>query len=30
LWNITRARSYGATEVLFLQRAAAITELRPP
>jgi 16S rRNA (guanine966-N2)-methyltransferase len=28
LWDITRARRYGATEVLFLQRAAAITELR--
>jgi len=21
LWNVTRARAYGATEVLFLQRA---------
>lgn len=30
LWDITRARRYGATEVLFLQRAAAITELRTP
>ena len=30
LWDITRARRYGATEVLFLQPAAAITELRPP
>jgi 16S rRNA (guanine966-N2)-methyltransferase len=30
LWDIARARKYGATEVLFLQPAAAITELRPP
>lgn len=29
LWDITRSRKYGATEVLFLQRAAAIPELRP-
>ena len=29
LWDISRARRYGATEVLFLQRAAAITEVRP-
>jgi 16S rRNA (guanine966-N2)-methyltransferase len=28
LWDITRSRRYGATEVLFLQRAAAVTELR--
>jgi 16S rRNA (guanine(966)-N(2))-methyltransferase RsmD len=26
LWEITRARKYGATEVLFLQRAAAASE----
>ncbi|MFL6519378.1 MAG: 16S rRNA (guanine(966)-N(2))-methyltransferase RsmD [Chthoniobacterales bacterium] len=26
LWKITRARKYGATEVLFLQRAAATSE----
>jgi 16S rRNA (guanine966-N2)-methyltransferase len=30
LWDITRARRYGATEVLFLERAAVITELRAP
>ena len=29
LWQITRARRYGATKVLFLRRAAAITELLP-
>ena len=26
LWNVTRARRYGATEVLFLQRSAAPSE----
>jgi 16S rRNA (guanine966-N2)-methyltransferase len=29
LWDVARARKYGATEVLFLQRAAADTEVRP-
>jgi 16S rRNA (guanine966-N2)-methyltransferase len=29
LWDIIRARRYGATEVLFLQRAAASTEAQP-
>lgn len=29
LWNITRARAYGATEVLFLQRAGIPAEMRP-
>jgi 16S rRNA (guanine966-N2)-methyltransferase len=28
LWDITRARRYGATEVLFLQRAQVATEAR--
>lgn len=28
LWNVTRARAYGATEVLFLQRSAVAAELR--
>jgi hypothetical protein len=23
LWNVTRAKKYGATEVLFLQRASS-------
>jgi len=29
LWDIIRARRYGATEVLFLQRAAAVNEAHP-
>jgi 16S rRNA (guanine966-N2)-methyltransferase len=28
LWNVTRARAYGATEVLFLQRADSSTAVR--
>ena len=28
LWDVTRARRYGATEVLFLQRSAAASEAR--
>ena len=28
LWNVTRARAYGATEVLFLQRAGIPAEVR--
>jgi 16S rRNA (guanine966-N2)-methyltransferase len=28
LWNVTRARAYGATEVLFLQRADIPAEVR--
>ena len=28
LWNVTRARAYGATEVLFLQRAGLPAEVR--
>jgi 16S rRNA (guanine966-N2)-methyltransferase len=28
LWNVIRARSYGATEVLFLQRAGSPAEVR--
>lgn len=28
LWNVTRARAYGATEVLFLQRAGIPAEIR--
>ena len=28
LWNVTRARTYGATEVLFLQRAGTLAEVR--
>jgi len=28
LWNVTRARAYGATEVLFLQRADSPTAVR--
>ena len=30
LWHVTRARRYGATEVLFLQRIAATSEARMP
>jgi 16S rRNA (guanine966-N2)-methyltransferase len=30
LWNVIRARSYGATEVLFLQRAGSPAEVRAP
>jgi 16S rRNA (guanine966-N2)-methyltransferase len=30
LWKTTRARRYGATEVLFLQRSAAADETRTP
>ena len=30
LWNVARARRYGATEVLFLQRADVATEVRSP
>jgi 16S rRNA (guanine966-N2)-methyltransferase len=29
LWNVIRARRYGATEVLFLQRAGIPAEVRP-
>lgn len=29
LWNVTRAKAYGATEVLFLQRADIPAEVRP-
>lgn len=29
LWDVTRARRYGATEVLFLQRADVAAEARP-
>jgi 16S rRNA (guanine966-N2)-methyltransferase len=29
LWSVVRARAYGATEVLFLQRAGIPAELRP-
>jgi len=28
LWNVTRTRAYGATEVLFLQRAGLSAQLR--
>jgi 16S rRNA (guanine966-N2)-methyltransferase len=28
-WNVARARAYGATEVLFLQRAGISAEVRP-
>jgi 16S rRNA (guanine966-N2)-methyltransferase len=30
LWKVNRARRYGATEVLFLQRAEVVTEVRSP
>jgi 16S rRNA (guanine966-N2)-methyltransferase len=30
LWNVIRARAYGATEVLFLQRAGIPAEVRAP
>jgi 16S rRNA (guanine966-N2)-methyltransferase len=30
LWNVTRARRYGATEVLFLERAGLAAEPRAP
>lgn len=30
LWDVTRAKKYGATEVLFLQRAAVAAEARSP
>jgi 16S rRNA (guanine966-N2)-methyltransferase len=30
LWNVTRARAYGSTEVLFLQRAVNPAEMRAP
>src|SRR5205823_5123704 len=30
LWEIVRARRYGATEVLFLRRASAAVETRAP
>jgi len=30
LWNVIRARAYGATEVLFLQRAGSPAEVRAP
>jgi hypothetical protein len=30
LWKVIRARAYGATEVLFLQRAGIPAEMRAP